>query len=183
MKDELYKIYLVIKRKRFLVGLLVFVIVLYSFLFFVQNLDGTAINPIYEFPKDTLVNDIADTTHIKETGNANGDLIGTYTLQTDKGFYKVGETIYVQMSFCKYRMVVSNTQWILLDGIVMSFLAKEDPFIIPACYNKVTIPTIKVTTEMLLGGNMHLQGYTSVKVNNFRTILVGYQTNTFFIIP
>ena len=179
MKEILQKLH--ISKRAYMIGLVVFIVVGYSFLFYLQQLDGTVISPVYEFPKDTLITDIPDTTHTKNVGTYK-DLIGTYSLKTDKGVYAPGEMIYVYMSFCKYRSLDATIQWSFIDGTVITLPLEGDQFTTPACYNNVLVPTVRVPTEAKLKwSDVHLQGYAKVQVNSLRTIVVGYQTNIFFV--
>jgi hypothetical protein len=170
-----------ITKRAYTTGLIIFIVVGYSFLFYLQQLDGTAISPVYEFPKDTLITDFPDTTHMKNIG-AYKNLIGTYSIKTDKSLYAPGEMIYVSMSFCKFRSLDATIQWSFLDGTVITLPEEPDQFTTPACYNNVLVPTVRVPIEAKLKwSEIHLQGYTSVKVNSLRTIVVGYQSNVFFV--
>jgi hypothetical protein len=110
--------------------------------------------------------------------------VDALTLKTDKPVYKPGDTVYVQISFCKNYEYTSTTSWNLVNSIIRPFPAKA--YTIPVgCVGPEWFPVVKIPTDDAFVGDgiYHLEGTTQIEVNPLRTVYYYFKTENFQITP
>lgn len=107
----------------------------------------------------------------------------TQNFQTDKQVYQRGDTISIRTAFCFTRHTTSMSAWSLVDDVITYFPASPRKSLPTGCYGLdkpryVQIATIPLNT---VPGVHHLEGYSSIKVNELRSIIYNYKSQDFLI--
>ncbi len=105
-------------------------------------------------------------------------------IQTDKTIYHRGETIYINMSFCKLRDIPASIYWRMMDGEIILFSPIEK--ITPVgCYpnTKPFMTSTIVVPENAPCGVWHLEGNATFHMNPIKDITYTRKTTSFTVIP
>ena len=124
-----------------------------------QFLDGTLINPIIIVYTDRM------------------------NYPTDKTVYKAGDTVNIEISFCKLREIPANFNVHFVDSIILA-IPQSVASVPKGCYGqdkKYALPIATISPDIDMRGNWRIEGTVSYKVNPIRTISFNIRTQPFDI--
>lgn len=116
--------------------------------------DGKAINKIVEF----------DSTSI----------------QTEFDTYKPGDSVRAYVSFCKYRPIIPEVEWSLVDTYIRFYQRKSNGTSSVDCFKDVLFDIEKIPLDSFRG-KYQFSGKLYYKANVFRTVEYVLTTNFFEI--
>ena len=155
------------------------------FLGYQRFLDGAAVRPVdvYKmFPPS------ADPTTDSFTSSYSvgvlGDVIGAYSVKTDKTSYKIGEDIYLTLNFCHNRPITPIVQFTFVDSVITALPARQGDTQPLGCYTDSKVIAAKVPPQLALTPSdtkYQLRGVISYRANPLRKVSYLLVSNIFNI--
>ena len=126
-------------------------------------IDGKITNPPLTYPNTDIMN-----------------------FQLDKEVYKVGDTPYLYVDFCKTRNARGTTEWTLVDGQKVQFSPSEPREIAIGCYpqssgGKLVVPLKKIPLFIEDTCDAYFTGVGRVELSGGREVIYNYRTETFCV--
>ena len=108
----------------------------------------------------------------------------TQNIPTDKPVYSLGETVYINVSFCKKRDTYSSMTWTLIDGRITQYSPKVGRLPL-GCHYDIKYPIAELpVANYLIGDTVHFEGDQTIYLDereDGRIIRVHFKTKDFKI--
>ena len=98
---------------------------------------------------------------------------------TDKQIYYVGDTVKVNIQFCKMRNLEGTVQWALVDTYIY-YMPQIKSNVPVGCYTDKYFDAGFIT-KAIVPGKYHFEGVRKFEVNPLRTVYYNYKTTDFEI--
>ena len=109
----------------------------------------------------------------------------TQNIKTDKDVYSLGETVYINVSFCKVRETYSSISWVLIDGRITQYSPKSGQLPV-GCYFNTKYPIAEIPiANYLIGDTVHFEGDQTTFLDrreDGRIIRMHFKTKDFKIV-
>jgi hypothetical protein len=143
-------------HKKIFIGLVSVIVLLSLWTTYEKYFDGTIINPVIKIDNPLAI-------------------------PTDKSVYHPGDTVQVEMSFCKYRNIPAAVDTSLVDTYIKTYPEEYRSIAQTGCFKNVFIAWNMIPTDATVGRDYYFARKLTYHVNGLRDVVVQLQTTPFTV--